>query len=105
MPRKKSGKLCCGGVVSVLAYHYRISAESRVPYLGSRAIDRLGYLGSGKASMVTVDSRGVACFILDKKKLFRFPASQLTTVEGWANQAKWKLNLPDHLVWIANDPP
>ena len=65
--KKKSGKLCCGGVVTRLALHFQVDVEERAPDSGPMSID-WDFLK--KSGMITVDSRGAEYFILGPKTVF-----------------------------------
>lgn len=100
--KKKSGKLCCGGVITRLAHHFDVDIEERDPDTGSMWIDWDILRRSG---MIAVDGRGAGYFVLGPNTFFRFPSPQLTAVGGWTYQANWKMNSDDHFARIASDPP
>ena len=81
--KKRSGTLCCGGIITRLALHFQIDLEERDEDSGSMSID---WDIMKKSGLITVDSRGIGYFVLAPKTFFKFPDPLLTAVGGWGYQ-------------------
>ncbi|KAL1550815.1 hypothetical protein AAHA92_18733 [Salvia divinorum] len=100
--RKKDGKICCGGIVSAIAYHFEVNFEGRVGDMGPTMID---WEVLKMTKMIKIDSRGVGYFLQNDGMHFKFPDPQLSAVRGWTYQANWKMNTAEHLHGFMTDPP
>ena len=62
--KKKSGKLCCGGVITCLALHFQVDLDERDADSGPISID---WDILKKSGVITVDRKGVEYFVIAPK--------------------------------------
>ncbi|KAL1568605.1 hypothetical protein AAHA92_00202 [Salvia divinorum] len=101
MSKKKSGRLCYGGLITSIAHSLDISFRERVADIGPTNIhwDVLK-----QSRIIKVDSRRQGYFLQNDGTQTKFPNPQLFDIGGWSYQDNWKMLTEAHLEAYGSDP-